>query len=96
MVLTDESDTGASAETRLVELLQRSDADGDRVTLVIGSGLDDHAIPRVADVIDVAKRYAEGRDDEGDLQEALREAERRCAEDSPGALYDHVRRALLD
>ncbi|XVU28413.1 hypothetical protein ACQPZJ_15615 [Actinoplanes sp. CA-054009] len=84
------------AEIELVERLAESEVNGERVTLVVGSGLGDPAAPRVADVIQLADRYAHGRNDDGDLQEALLQARAACAEDTPAALFEEYQRVLAD
>jgi hypothetical protein len=85
-----------SAESELLGRLRRSYAGGERITLVIGSEIDENAIPRVTDVIDVAERYARGRNDDGDLDEALKQAREGWDGVSRAALYERFRRVLLD
>jgi hypothetical protein len=84
------------AETELIERLAESEGNGERVTLVVGSGLGDPAAPRAADVIALADRFAHGRNDDGDLQEALRQARSGRAEETPAALFGEYRRVLAD
>jgi hypothetical protein len=95
MVLIEERDAASGPESELLDWLRRSYQNGERVILVVGSALDDHAIPRVSDVVEVAERYADGRNDDGDLKEALRQARFSYEEDS-FALYEHYHRVLLD
>ena len=82
------------AASALIGRLQKMDDRGERVTLVVGSGLDDQRIPRVSDFIKLANRFADGRNDDGDLKRALDQAREDCADRSPGALYPEYRRVL--
>jgi hypothetical protein len=82
------------AEAALIERLLDSDRAGERVTLVIGSGLGDQAVPRVAAVIAVAERFADGRNDDGDLKQALRQARDEVGDRSPATVYTEYRRVL--
>ncbi|GID26894.1 SIR2 family protein [Paractinoplanes brasiliensis] len=82
------------AASALISRLQRMDDRGECVTLVVGSGLDDQHIPRVSDFVKLANRFAEGRNDDGDLKRALDQACKDCAGRSPGALYPEYRRVL--
>jgi hypothetical protein len=83
-----------TAESALLERLVESDRNGERITLVVGSGLDDQHMPRVSDVIAVAERFAAGRNDDGDLREALKQAREDCIDGSPGTRYEEYRRVL--
>ncbi|GIM97809.1 hypothetical protein [Paractinoplanes toevensis] len=81
-------------QARMVRLLVECEENGEHITLVIGSGLDDQHVPRVSDVIRLADRFADGRNDDGDLQLALRKAREDCADPSPAALYAQYRQVL--
>lgn len=82
------------AASELITRLKNLDDRGESVTLVVGSGLDDQHIPRVGDFIKLANRFAEGRNDDGDLRRDLAQAVKDCADRSPGALYPEYRRVL--
>jgi hypothetical protein len=75
-------------ESVFVKRLLKCDDDGHRVTLLLGSGLGDPHAPRAADIMRLADRYAEGRNDEGDLRDALDQVR-----DSATA-YEDYRRVL--
>lgn len=78
----------------LVARLRLSYDSGEHITLIVGSGLDDQHVPRVTDFIALADRFAEGRDDDGDLRQALRQAADECADQSPAVRYLAYRRVL--
>ncbi|NMO54073.1 hypothetical protein HH310_23175 [Actinoplanes sp. TBRC 11911] len=82
------------ASAALVDRLLESDRNGEHITLVVGSGLDDQYVPQVSHFIELADRFADGRNDDGDLQKALRQASEDCADQSLAALYPQYRRVL--
>ena len=86
----------AAAEIEFIRRLAARDRDGQRITLLVGAGLGDPDAPRAADVINLADRYAEGRNDDGDLGEALRQVRDGPAGRNPALLYREYRRILAD
>ncbi|BEL06301.1 hypothetical protein Q0Z83_044920 [Actinoplanes sichuanensis] len=84
------------AEEDLIKQLVARYGMGQRITLVVGSGLGDPAAPRLVDVIRLAEQYARGRDDDGDLTEALHRVRESTGEGGPAALYEGYRRVLAD
>jgi hypothetical protein len=82
------------AESAFVARLVQGERNDERISLVLGSGLGAGAVPRVAEVIALAERYAAGRGDQGDLRRALSQARRGHSDPSPAALYEAYRTVL--
>jgi hypothetical protein len=80
------------ATADLVERLVRAVRRGEHVTLLVGSGVTTPAVPDVAGMLALADDYAAGRDDRGDLTQALEQA--RTASDDPRTVYVGYRRAF--
>jgi hypothetical protein len=64
----------AGGEDELVEEIVRSIQREEQVTLLIGSGATASVVPRLAEVLTLAERYADGVGDDGDLAGALEQA----------------------
>jgi hypothetical protein len=81
------------ATADLVERLVRAVRRGEHMTLLVGSGVTAPAVPDVAGMLALADDYAAGRDDRGDLTQALELA--RAAGD-PWTVYLGYRRAFAN
>ena len=87
--MTDQA-VPSDAESKFIDRLIAREAASQQVTLLVGSGLGDPKAPTAVDVMTLANRYAEGRNDEGDLRNALARVP-----DGP-TRYDDYRRVLAD
>ena len=94
-----EEDTAPSpGEERLLELLEPSFSihNDDQVVLLLGSGFTAAAIPGVRGVLEIADRYAEGRNDDGALANALRQARTELGRAADIDVYRAYRRVFTD
>jgi hypothetical protein len=80
------------ATADLVERLVRAVRRGEHITLLVGSGVTAPAVPDVVAMLALADDYAAGRDDRGDLTQALEQA--RAASNDPRSVYLGYRRAF--
>jgi hypothetical protein len=65
------SDVGVEA---MVDEIASAIAQGGQITLILGSGMTMPAVPGLAEIIELADRYAAGLGDDGELTQALRQA----------------------
>lgn len=84
-----------TAEQGLLDQLRVTIANGERITLIVGPGLAGPSATTVPTMLELAERYAAGRNDDMALSQALARA-RAGTTDEPAALYDAYRAAFRD
>lgn len=82
------------ATAELIERLVHAVRRGEHITLLVGAGVSGPVVPDVAGTLALADDYAAGRDDRGDLAQALEQA--RTASDDPHVVYLGYRRAFAN
>jgi hypothetical protein len=86
-----------AGEQELLDSLVASVANGEQITLLLGSGVTGTAVPRLPQVIELAERYAAGVGDEGELSQALAQARAELgASPAPVDVYVAYRRVFAD
>jgi hypothetical protein len=86
----------SDGERRLLDRLATALHGVDQITLLLGSGVTAPAIPRVRGVLDIADRYAAGRNDAGALARALTQARAELVGAQPIDVYRAYRRVFTD